>query len=605
MLLLIQAFFAFIFTCSNIYCADQKIDETISVFEIQKYIDEQWSINHNLLNRLEVLKLQPRIYLNAYISQAELNNQNAILDSIQKQIYLNDKLHEEFSYFNLHSVHSIDLTLQKLQLQIAAGLQKSYIFRGLHTLERASQEIQECMLFIETYAQKMKELHSKGFIAPEKFLALSYFHLGKIHRVQAGQKHDQLLYDELLKCENYYLKALALSPESGAIQGALGFLYNDMQRYQEALKCFQNAHLLDPLHPSYLQGIASAYYQIEALKPSEEIDVGNLMIAEENFKRALKRFEEIDAPSGQTYLDYGNLLLLAGRSDDALLQFNEGLKSFPEHSLLLMSRGSLLTKLGLPDLGRQDFITGLASCQDNSIKSDFSEAYKESQKKLESGAASTKGSEGEPLLILTDQQKNRQKLDSFLVKCCEYLYSKKSNKKKPVCFISYAWGIPAYETWVQQLAEDLEKAGIEVLLDRWCISVGKDLMGFVEKMLSDETDKILVIGTKLYLNKYQFSAVDEKGLERVAKVEGRILNYMVRFNHFSSDKIIPILLEGKAVDSLPPLLRMKVSIDFTEGDYCFNLSRLVRDIHGICPRDKTFNQLKKELFENKITLCLP
>jgi hypothetical protein len=38
----------------------------------------------------------------------------------------------------------------------------------------------------------------------------------------------------------------------------------------------------------------------------------------------------------------------------------------------------------------------------------------------------------------------------------------------PETFISYAWGVPEHERWVEKrLAMDLQKAGINVVLDRW------------------------------------------------------------------------------------------------------------------------------------------
>ena len=40
--------------------------------------------------------------------------------------------------------------------------------------------------------------------------------------------------------------------------------------------------------------------------------------------------------------------------------------------------------------------------------------------------------------------------------------------KSPETFISYAWGVAEQERWVEkQLATDLQKAGIKVILDRW------------------------------------------------------------------------------------------------------------------------------------------
>ena len=74
---------------------------------------------------------------------------------------------------------------------------------------------------------------------------------------------------------------------------------------------------------------------------------------------------------------------------------------------------------------------------------------------------------------------------------------------------------------------------------------------------------------------------------------------MVRFNHFSSDKIIPVIVEGTAVKSLPPLLRMKTAVDFTETTYARNMCRLIRDIHGISPRDKTFVGFVNEMLQKK------
>ena len=41
-------------------------------------------------------------------------------------------------------------------------------------------------------------------------------------------------------------------------------------------------------------------------------------------------------------------------------------------------------------------------------------------------------------------------------------------RKRPACFISYAWGDRPHERWVEKsLATDLKKAGIDVVLDRW------------------------------------------------------------------------------------------------------------------------------------------
>ena len=75
--------------------------------------------------------------------------------------------------------------------------------------------------------------------------------------------------------------------------------------------------------------------------------------------------------------------------------------------------------------------------------------------------------------------------------------------KPPESFISYAWGVTEHERWVEnRLARDLQKAGIDVVLDRWHNSqVGASVARFVERI--DKCDRIVMVGTPLYRRKYE------------------------------------------------------------------------------------------------------
>ena len=66
------------------------------------------------------------------------------------------------------------------------------------------------------------------------------------------------------------------------------------------------------------------------------------------------------------------------------------------------------------------------------------------------------------------------------------------------CFISYAWGDPEHERWVERsLAADLQKAGLGVVLDRWeNARIGASVPRFVERV--GECDLVLVVGTPPY-----------------------------------------------------------------------------------------------------------
>ena len=80
----------------------------------------------------------------------------------------------------------------------------------------------------------------------------------------------------------------------------------------------------------------------------------------------------------------------------------------------------------------------------------------------------------------------------------------------PECFISYAWGEPVHERWVEKrLATDLQKAGIRVLLDRWDnAQIGASVARFVERI--EACGYVVVVGTPLYRQKAK-STVSPKG----------------------------------------------------------------------------------------------
>ena len=77
----------------------------------------------------------------------------------------------------------------------------------------------------------------------------------------------------------------------------------------------------------------------------------------------------------------------------------------------------------------------------------------------------------------------------------------------------------------------------------------------------------------------------------MVKMEARIINYLMGYNQTKSDKVIPILLEKTPQESLPPLLHCKNIADFTQADYPELMLELIRDLHQIDQRDKSFIQL--------------
>ena len=143
----------------------------------------------------------------------------------------------------------------------------------------------------------------------------------------------------------------------------------------------------------------------------------------------------------------------------------------------------------------------------------------------------------------------------------------------PLCFISYAWGNPEHEHWIEQnLATDLQKAGIEVELDRWDNHrIGSSIPRFVERI--SNCDFVVVVGTPAYLTKYNNN--NPMG-GYVLAAEGDLIGSRMIGSEGNKNSVLPLLLEGDPTTAFPNLLRGRVYADFrqpkTISTRCLNSS---------------------------------
>jgi small GTP-binding protein len=161
------------------------------------------------------------------------------------------------------------------------------------------------------------------------------------------------------------------------------------------------------------------------------------------------------------------------------------------------------------------------------------------------------------------------------------------------CFVSYAWGNPAHERWVaQELATDLAKAGVTVLLDRWeNARIGASVPRFVDRIAS--ADRVIVVGTGLYRTKYEN---DQPMGEFVLAAEGDLIGNRMIGSENRKLTVLPLLLEGSQLSSLPPLLQGRVYSDFREQEQYFaSALDLMLSLYGISPHDPVSIELRKSL----------
>ncbi|MBK8055327.1 MAG: toll/interleukin-1 receptor domain-containing protein [Saprospiraceae bacterium] len=143
---------------------------------------------------------------------------------------------------------------------------------------------------------------------------------------------------------------------------------------------------------------------------------------------------------------------------------------------------------------------------------------------------------------------------------------------KPNIFISYSWDSEEHKEWVLKVANDLCNQGINVILDRYYLNSGKSITKFVENHI-ESVNKVVIIFTKNYKSK-----ADKR--QGGVGHEYSILNQELYDNQADSERIIPVLREGKPKESIPAYMRQLIRLDITnDSNYDNWFADLVREIY--------------------------
>jgi small GTP-binding protein len=166
----------------------------------------------------------------------------------------------------------------------------------------------------------------------------------------------------------------------------------------------------------------------------------------------------------------------------------------------------------------------------------------------------------------------------------------------PETFISYAWGVPEHERWVERLASDLHKAGINVVLDRWHnAQIGGSVSRFVERI--EKSDRILMIGTPAYRQKYENK---DKSTGYVVAAEIDLISNRLLSTELQKKSVLPLLLDGDRTDSLPPLLHGRVCADFRHKPYFETAFDLILSLYQLPTHHHAVADLRKSLWGREL-----
>ncbi|HEY9404006.1 MAG TPA: TIR domain-containing protein [Pyrinomonadaceae bacterium] len=191
---------------------------------------------------------------------------------------------------------------------------------------------------------------------------------------------------------------------------------------------------------------------------------------------------------------------------------------------------------------------------------------------------------------LADQ---RTRFEQAVFRLSSYVDDQKLTR--PECFISYAWGNREQERWVERnLATDLQKAGIGVVLDRWENDrAGRSVSRFVSRIA--ECGVVIPVGTPLYFAKFK-NKVSSTGSVVAAEIE--LISQRLMGTDAEKETVMPVLLAGEKKSSLPPLMWDRVHRDFRhERAYFVTAFDLILDLYGIAHQDTAVADLRESLRE--------
>lgn len=137
-------------------------------------------------------------------------------------------------------------------------------------------------------------------------------------------------------------------------------------------------------------------------------------------------------------------------------------------------------------------------------------------------------------------------------------------------FISYSHDDDAHKNWVLQLATRLRSNGVDVILDRWNLTLGKDVASFMENGLST-SKRVLCVCSEIYVDKANNKSSGVGYEKQIMTAE--------LMDSLNTDWIIPIIKNNNSAKKVPIFLKGRLYISFeNELLYESEYEKLLRNL---------------------------
>lgn len=171
-------------------------------------------------------------------------------------------------------------------------------------------------------------------------------------------------------------------------------------------------------------------------------------------------------------------------------------------------------------------------------------------------------------------------------------YIAEQNITPPECFISYAWGVPEHERWVEKrLVDDLLKAGLQIVFDRRDNQIGDSLTRFISRI--PYCASVVVVGTPLFFQKFE-NKLSTTG--SVVAAEVGLISQRLIGTEEEKRTVKTLLLAGEKKTSLPPLMWDAIHADFRNDEaYLTTAFDLILSLYSLPPTHPAVADLRESL----------
>lgn len=144
----------------------------------------------------------------------------------------------------------------------------------------------------------------------------------------------------------------------------------------------------------------------------------------------------------------------------------------------------------------------------------------------------------------------------------------------PRVFVSYSHDSDEHKGWVLQLATRLMSNGVDVVLDQWSLSLGRNLPLFMESGLTS-SERVLVISSTNYVAK-------ANKRDGGAGYETMILSADMMSGDVHKDRIIPVIRNNIGSSVVPTFLAGALYVDMRDdSQYEDRYEELLRTLLGV------------------------